>query len=415
MIKLGYRFFIAGLVLFLGHIAYTRYYADNNNEAINTFATVKIQRGTLRLAVNASGTVEPEEIVDIGAQVAGKIKSIGYDILKKTIDYGSEVNEGAVLLEIDDSLYLTDLMQAEAGLKRAQALSQQASAKYTQAEKEWNRAKKLGKSAVLAETSSDSSETAYLLAKADVSIADAELSQAAASIAKALRNLENCVIRSPIHGVVIDRRVNVGQTVLASLNAPSLFLIAKDLKQMELWVPVNEADITNIHQDQAVIFTVDAIPGAEFKGTVGKIRLNASMTQNIVTYVVEVKTENTEGKLLPYLTANVKFLLKQFDNVLLVPASALRWKPSSEQVSNSLEYQFAPESNVVWLYKDSISIPFEVKIIATDGINTAIEGEGIAEGLDVIVGDLPSPTSDIGRISPFAPTPFKRSSNRDKH
>ena len=135
-----------------------------------------------------------------------------------------------------------------------------------------------------------------------------------------------------MNGVIIDRRVNIGQTVVASLNAPSLFLIAKDLKRMQVWVAVNEADIGNIHPGQPVTFTVDAFPGEVFLGEVGKIRLNATMTQNVVTYTVEVITDNSDGKLLPYLTANAKFMVSNRPNVLLVPNAALRWIPQAEQV-----------------------------------------------------------------------------------
>ena len=152
-------------------------------------------------------------------------------------------------------------------------------------------------------------------------------------VAAAQRNLSYCTIKSPVKGVIIDRRVNIGQTVVSSLNAPSLFLIAKDLKRMEVWVSVNEADIGNIHQGQPVSFTVDAYPNEIFHGEVGKVRLNATMTQNVVTYTVEVITDNSSGKLLPYLTANVLFELSQKENVLLVPNVALRWSPQTKQVA----------------------------------------------------------------------------------
>ena len=142
-----------------------------------------------------------------------------------------------------------------------------------------------------------------------------------------------CTIKSPVKGVIIDRRVNIGQTVVASLNAPSLFLIAKDLKRMQVWVAVNEADIGKIQPGLPVSFTVDAFPGETFRGEVGKVRLNASMTQNVITYTVEVITDNSNGRLLPYLTANVQFELSRLSGVLLAPNAALRWTPPAEQVA----------------------------------------------------------------------------------
>ena len=132
--------------------------------------------------------------------------------------------------------------------------------------------------------------------------------------------------------MIVDRRVNVGQTVVASLNAPSLFLIAKDLKRLQLWASVNEADIGQIHPDQTAKFTVDAYPHKTFHGVVSQIRLNATMTQNVVTYTVVVNTDNSNGQLLPYLTANVQFEIAHRDNVLLVPTAALRWRPQTSQV-----------------------------------------------------------------------------------
>src|SRR5205823_11154354 len=151
-----------------------------------------------------------------------------------------------------------------------------------------------------------------------------------AALKNAEINLAYCTITSPVKGVIVDRRVNIGQTVVSSLNAPSLFLIAKDLKRLQVWASVNEADIGNIRSGQQVTFTVDAYPGRTFKGTVApdQPRLNASMTQNVVTYTVVVTTRNDDGKLKPYLTANVNFEVSKHENVLLVPNAALRWKPN---------------------------------------------------------------------------------------
>src|SRR5262249_7938018 len=156
----------------------------------------------------------------------------------------------------------------------------------------------------------------YNVAKANIGVADAAIEQAKANtlvsqaaVDKAQRNLDFCTIKSPVDGVIIDRRVNIGQTVVASLNAPSLFLIAKDLTKMQVWVAVNEADVGRIKPGTPVTFTCDSFPGHEFSGTVVKVRLNAAMTQNVVTYTVEIETENPDQVLLPYLTANVRFIL----------------------------------------------------------------------------------------------------------
>jgi HlyD family secretion protein len=213
-------------------------------------------------------------------------------------------------------------------------------AKLNQAERDWQRAQKLGPSDALAQSTYDAYRSAYDTAVANVAVGKAAILQAKASLAqaeavlrRAQRNLGYCTIKSPVKGVIIDRSVNIGQTVVASLNAPSLFLIAKDLKRMQVWVAVNEADIGKIRPGLPVTFTVDAFPGETFRGEVGKVRLNASMTQNVVTYTVEIVTDNSSGRLLPYLTANVQFELDRRTNVLMVPNAALRWKPSAEQVA----------------------------------------------------------------------------------
>ncbi len=175
----------------------------------------------------------------------------------------------------------------------------------------------------------DTDKANYEVAKANVSVARSGIAQAQADLDKAQRNLDFCIIKSPVTGVIIDRRVNIGQTVVSSLNAPSLFLIAEDLTKMQIWVAVNEADVARIKPGAPVTFTCDAFPGRQFEGTVGKVRLNATMTQNVVMYTVVVNTENPDKVLLPYLTANVDFTVSKQTNALLVPNAALRWSPSS--------------------------------------------------------------------------------------
>ena len=141
-------------------------------------------------------------------------------------------------------------------------------------------------------------------------------------------NLDYCTIRSPVKGTVIDRRVNVGQTVVSQMSTSSMFLIAKDLRRLQIWASVNEADVGQIHVGQQVDFTVDAFSGEKFRGVVSQVRLNATMTQNVVTYTVVVNTDNSNGKLLPYLTTNLKFEVERHDNVLQVPSMALKWHPA---------------------------------------------------------------------------------------
>jgi len=379
------------------------------------FKTAEVTRGDLLVAISATGTVEPEEVIDVGAQVAGLILELGQDSAGKTIDYGSEVEEGSVLAKIDQSLYLTDVAQADAQLRRSKADVDQAKAKLAQTERDWKRAQNLGPSDALSQSAYDSYQANFEIAKANLSVAEAEVVQAEAALQKANRNLGYTVIKSPVKGVIIDRRVNIGQTVVSSLNAPSLFLIAKDLQKMEVWVSVNEADIGNIHPVQKVSFSVDAFPGEEFSGEVKKIRLNASMAQNVVTYIVEVSADNSGGRLLPYLTANVKFEVTDRQNVLLVPNAALRWTPSdaqrlTESNGDAKKGSESPQSEkdqpaMVWVPKGDRAEGVKVKAGGTDGVLTEVSGDGLEEGMSVIVGekDPKGRQQAGGTTNPFAP------------
>jgi HlyD family secretion protein len=408
------------------------------------FRTVPVKRGDLQAVISATGTVEPEELVDIGAQVGGKIVSFGKDKDGKTVDYGSVVEAGTVLARIDDALFSADVDQAKAALGQSKAALQrseadlgQLKAKLYQAQRDWGRAQKLGPSDALSQADYDAAQSAFETAKANLEVGKAAITQAKQNVSqseavlqRARQNLSYCTIVSPVKGVIIDRRVNIGQTVVASLNAPSLFLLAKDLTRMQVWVSVNEADIGQIKPGQAVTFTIDAFPGEVFAGEVGKVRLNATMTQNVVTYTVEVLTDNSSGKLLPYLTANVKFIIGTRQNVLLVPNAALRWNPQPEQVEAEFrgkskkgqgtelasQGKSSPEANkekqargTVWVPQGDLVRPVRVTLGLNDGALTAVESAELKEGTLVVLGDMekqaagkPAPGG-----SPFTPQLFK--------
>ncbi len=377
----------------------------------------------------------------MGAQVAGQILSFGKDLDGNPVDYGSIVEAGTVLARIDDSLYAAEAANAQAqveaaraGLQRAEADLTQLKARLRQAERDWQRARKLGPSEALAQSSYDGYESAYETAKANVAVGEAAIMQARAGLAqartveqRAQRNLGYCTITSPVKGVIIDRRVNIGQTVVASLNAPSLFLIAKDLTRMQVWVAVNEADIGKIRPGLPVSFTVDAFPGETFRGTVGKVRLNAAMTQNVVTYTVEIVTDNPEGRLLPYLTANVQFELLRLQDVLLVPNAALRWQPQPGQVAPDLrpesdaeaarsDAEHAPgpawsagqaagadQERIIWTPQGGYVRPLRVRPGATDGVMTEVAGEDLTAGLAVVTGIQARVSEGDDVNNPFTP------------
>ncbi len=421
--------------------------------------TEVVKRGDVLATISATGTLEPEEVVDIGAQVTGQILTFGKDIAGKTVDYGSEIEQGALLAKIDNSLYAINKKQAEAQLQQAQsavlsadaglvqnrARLEQARAQFNQAKKDWDRAEKLGPTDSLSRSAYDTYQSTYEAAKANVSAAEAacEVStaqiatskatvmQAQAAIQLADRNLDYCTITSPVKGIVIDRRVDVGQTVVSNMSASSLFLLAKDLKKMEVWVAVNEADIGSIHTGQAISFTVDTFPGMTFQGTVNKIRLNATMSQNVVTYTVEINTDNADGTLLPYLTASVKFEIDHKQDVLTVPNAALRWRPEDNQLAAGAENPFTAKaakpdsakgggkssakkkssSGVLWVRdakQPKTVTPLKVRTGISDGVVTEVmplDGNATLEGVEVIIAELreSSAADSTETTNPFAP------------
>jgi HlyD family secretion protein len=431
------------------------------------FKTEPVTRGDLLAEISATGTLEPEDVIDVGAQVAGQIKEFGIDTEKsKPIDYGSTVQPGTILAQIDDALYKAKVEQskarlvssekkvdqakakveqAQANLERSVADLENSKAKAVQAQRDWERARRLGTGGAIAASDSDAFQAANNTAQATVKVSEAAITQAKASLADAQAavgdaiaavddaravlhqdeiNLGYCTIKSPVEGVIIDRRVTLGQTVQSSFNTPSLFLIARDLKRMKVWASVNEADIGQVTVGQPVRFTVDARPGMEFAGVVGLIRLNASMTQNVVTYTVEVLTDNTNGKLLPYMTANLHFEVSRRKNVLLVPNAALRWKPQPQQVAPDIreardrqrKESIAPEKvaaegkekgnrGTVWVEAGGFARPIKLKLGHTDGNNTEVlEGE-LTEGTELVSGETRT-TPGEAVTNPFAPQMF---------
>jgi HlyD family secretion protein len=434
--RLGRLVVILLSLVLLGGAGWGVWYWKNSSNKGPAFRTEAVTRGNLTATISATGTVEPEEVIDIGAQIAGQIKKFGTDIndSTKTIDYRSHVEQGTVLAWIDDSLYAPDVDTARADLnlavadvKRAQADLDTAKSKLNQTSRDWERARRLAPTNVMAESDRDTAQNAFETARAAVPAAEANLEKAnrtvdmkQAVLAKAEKNLGYCTIKSPVKGVIIDRRVNIGQTVVASLSAPSLFLLAKDLRRLQVWAQVNEADIGNIHKGQTATFTVDTYPSDTFTGVVTKVRLNANMTQNVVTYTVEVTTDNPvdndhpEGKLLPYLTANLQFKVAERKGVLLVSNAALRWKPRKDEVhpdyrdefEQSLRRRAAQEDDksgggekkqhnraTLWIEEDGFVRPVKVRTGLTDGFRTEVVGvesekEEITENTHVVIGTM---------------------------
>ncbi len=260
--------------------------------------------------VVAEGTIEPVNVADVCSQLSDKIVSLGTDsgAKNKTIDYGSVVDVGTVLAQLDNVPYTIHVEQEQAGCLVAEAELAQEKIKQELAEVQWKRAESLVEKGMIKEPEYIAAKYQFKLSKASVAAAEASLAKKKADLKAAQLNLSYTTLKSPIKGVVIARRANVGQLANAGPNVPSLFLIA-DISKLEIWASVNEADISRIHLQQPVRFTIAAFPGKVFEGNVKQIRQNATMIENTVVYTVVITISNSAGtdKLLPYMTAHVEF------------------------------------------------------------------------------------------------------------
>ena len=401
-------------------------YYFNDTEDKVSFKTANVVTKDIVKTIDATGTVEPEDLVDVAARVSGEIISFGKDKNGREVDYGSEIREGDVIALIDDQIQQSNFLSANAKLSAARASQAQAKANLVvaqanlrQAQRDWNRAKRLGASEALSQAAYDSYLSVWEIATAQIDVrkaeilqADANVIQAEAAMKEAKRNLEYCVIKAPVNGVVIDRKVNVGQTVVSSMSASSLFSIAKDLRRMQVWASVNEADIGGIRAGQPVTFTVDAFPGEKFTGTVEKIRLNATMSQNVVTYVVEVVTDNSSMRLLPYLSANLNFEVERKNKALSVPNAAIRFSPDSNFIAEG--ETISEEDDYVWVKSGEDKIrPIKVRVVLSDGAWTAIESPEIKDGMEIVTAAEKLDTSNKNSASnPFMPkVPQRKKAN----
>jgi HlyD family secretion protein len=314
-------------------------------ESKNTpqYFTEKVQKGDIQNVVQATGTINAVTTVQVGSQVSGTIQTL-------SADFNSHVKKNQVIAQIDPALFKGALLQAQANLANAQANLvaakanlDKADAAAVQAKLDLNRYTTLAQQGIVptqqldsARATSQSADAAVGAAKAAVTQASAQVQQNSAAVKIAQANLDYTTIRSPIDGTVIARSVDVGQTVAASLQAPTLFTIAQDLTKMQVYVSTDESDVGTIKAGQDVSFKVDAFPKDTFKGRVSAVRLNATTVQNVVTYTTIVDFDNPDMKLFPGMTAYVTVPVATATDVVKVPNGALRFTPSltAQQISD---------------------------------------------------------------------------------
>ena len=320
--KLIPRLVAAVVVLALLGAGYWVWNGRKAGAAEGAFRTTAVERGDIRVAISATGTLSAISTVTVGSQISGQVT----DIL---VDFNSQVKKGDILARIDPSTYNAQIEQGTAQIASARASLSQAQATLRNAELDFQRKSDLGKQKLVAVSDVDLARAALDQARAQVNSAQAAIRQQTASTQTTRVNLERTVIRSPVDGVVLTRKIEPGQTVAASLSAPELFTIAEDLGKMKIELAVDESDIGQVKVGQAVSFTADAFADRQFKGTVEQVRLAATTTNNVVTYPVVVTVDNTDGTLLPGLTVNAEIEVSRRADVLKLSNAALRYKPAA--------------------------------------------------------------------------------------
>ena len=358
----------------LGCLAGVVYWSWWSREAQPTpFKTVRVDRGPITATVTATGTVNPVISVQVGSQVSGIIQ-------KLFVDYNSVVTESQPIAQIDPSPFQAKVDQARASLRTARGNLSKAQVDLDQHKIELGRTLELRKQEFVAQSDLDLARTNVRDAEAQIEVALAQVDQAKAALASAQLDLAHTTITSPVNGIVVSRNVDVGQTVAASLQAPTLFVIAQDLTRMQVNANVSESDIGGVMEGRAAEFTVDAFPHEPFHGTVVQVRNAPISIQNVVTYDVVIGVDNRDLKLKPGMTANVSIVTAQKDNVLRVPTTALRFKMPGMATDR--------RKPVLWVTDPKGQQPqaIPIKQGIADAMYTEVAEGAVEEGDAVIVG-----------------------------
>ncbi len=376
------------------------------------YRLAKLERGPLSAAVSASGTLSALVTVQVGSQISGQIEDI-------RVDFNSEVKKDQIIARLDPSTFESRVAQAEADLQAAESAAEvargslvvreaelgKARIALADAERNLERKRALVRQNFISAAELDTAQAAVdtareqtSLALADLAVARAQVGSARAQVAQrqaglrqARLDLDRTIIRSPVDGVVISRNVDVGQTVAASFQAPVLFTIARDLRQMEVNVAVDEADVGRVATGQKLRFTVDAFPGERFSGQVTQIRKSPVTSNNVVTYSVMARVDNPELKLLPGMTASARILTEERQDALKLPNEALRFRPvQADGTPVKLEVRGREEGpgipGRVWVLKEGVPSPVHVRLGVSDGKSTEMLQGDLRDGQEIILG-----------------------------
>ncbi len=352
-----------------------------------SFETARVDRGRIAVQVSASGTLSGLRTVLVGSQVSGRIAELN-------ADFNDTVKKGQLLARLDTQIFKAALEQSRASFVVAKSSVARAQAQAADAERQLARQQKLGEAQLLAPEVVESATTSAEVARAALAGARAQAQQSAASLRQAELNLAMTAIYSPIDGVVISRSVDVGQTVAASLQAPTIFTLAEDLRKMQVEAHVSEADVAKLTAGMPVNFTVDAFPGRTFSGTLRQVRNAAETVQNVVTYDAIVDVDNPDLQLRPGMTANVTFVVAERKDVLRIPNAALRFRPGA---ATGRSAQPSREGGrTVFALQGTTLQPKRVRVGITDGSFTELVEGDLVDGLALV--------TDMGGTTPAAGT-----------
>ncbi len=369
------RRIIGILALVAGVVAALVAFARREDDPSARYRITPAATGNLTEEISANGTINPVRVVNVGSQVSGTVE-------KLYVDFNDRVKAGQVLLELDPRLFRASLQQSQAALANAEAQS-------ALAEANRRRAAELRKQDFI-------SQQDYEQTVATARSQAAQVQSARARVAQDQANLNFSIIVAPVSGIVINRKIDIGQTVAAAFQTPELFSIAQDLTQMRIEALVAEADVSRVRLGQAVSFTVDAYNDRQFNGTVSQVRLNPSTQQNVVTFTVVVDVPNPDGALLPGMTVNARFLVKEHRGVLLVPNAAMTWKPKDwtrqQAADKAKNAEAKPQAGfgttIFVLGADGKPQPRRIRLGAADAENSIVLGGELKAGDRVITSEV---------------------------
>ncbi|MGM0593448.1 MAG: efflux RND transporter periplasmic adaptor subunit [Pseudomonadota bacterium] len=362
------------------------------------YQSAQVERGDITLGVTATGTLEPLSQVEVGSELSGTIATV-------EVDFNDRVEEGQVLVRLDTTALQNRIAEGRAALAQAQARVQEARATEKEMQVKLARCQELAKKKMCSDNDVDAAEASRARAVASVASARAQVAMAEATLEGHMTNLKKAAIRSPIDGIVLDRKVEPGQTVAASLQTPVLFTLAEDLTQMELIVAVDEADIGNIRDGLAAEFTVDAYPERQFSAHINQVRRAPQTREGVVTYETVLTVDNSEALLLPGMTATAEIVVREIEDALLIPNAALRFAPpvmdegAGGGVMSFMPRPPSPEKRErpadgggrqksVWVLREGQPEQLAITVGDSDGIHTEVVDGPLEPGMQVITDIL---------------------------